>query len=151
MYKLKTPFTSRRDNAPYEFTELQVPDVITVGMFRKVSQGKVLVSLHQLTEVCAGLSPFDGVKLESPDAVAYGALVGDLLIPNEANTFVAPVIRPLKALVARITVDPDQPVEFAAQVLQHSGVSSSELNAMDVRDFLPHVAEIIGIFVDPKP
>lgn len=150
MYKLTAPFTSRKNNADYEFTELPVPDVITVGMYRKITHGKLLITVMQLTEVCAGLSAFDGAKLESPDAFGYYALISDLLVPNDATTFEAPVVRPVKSLIARITVDPDQPVEFACQVFQNSGMSSSELNAMDIRDLLPCIADTVGIFTDPK-
>jgi hypothetical protein len=149
-YKLQKPFTARRDNANFEFTDLVIPDVITVGMMRRVKSATQILFAYDLTEVCAGLNPFDMLKLHSADAAGYAEAVSDLLQPNETHNFEIPEIKPFKALLAKITVDAAQPVEFAAQVLQHSGMSAATINAMDFRDFAPAIQIILGAFIGPK-
>jgi hypothetical protein len=149
-YKLQTPFTARRDNANFEFTDLVIPEIITVGMMRRVKSATQILFAYDLTEVCAGLNPFDMLKLHSADAAGYAESVSDLLQPRETHNFEIPEIKPFKALLAKITVDAAQPVEFAAQVLQHSGMSAATINAMDFRDFAPAIQIILGAFISPK-
>lgn len=151
MYQLKHPFKARRKGIEVEYTELPMPDVITVGMLRKVPAGNSLLRSHALTEVCAGLGPFEAAKLSTADALGYTSGMAHLLEPLEEPAFELPQIRPVRALMAKITAEPSNPVEFAAQVLQHSGMQASAIDAMDVRGFLPAVPVVVESVIDPKP
>ncbi|MNR63607.1 hypothetical protein D3C85_1859750 [compost metagenome] len=62
-----------------------------------------------------------------------------------------PTIKPVKALVAKITADfTRQPIEFCAQVLQHSGMKREVIDALDCRAFSPAVPGITSVFFDPN-
>lgn len=150
-YTLKTPFKSRKNGEDIQIVELAMPDVITVGMMRKVASGNALLAAHSLAEVCAGLSVIDGSKLESPDAIEYSNLMADKLTAHELAGFEIPPIKPVRALVAKITADiNNQQIEFAAQVLQHSGMKREVIDAMEIGAFLPAVPTIVGAFIGPK-
>ena len=150
IYTLKTPFDSRVDGQTIKVTELLVPELITVGMMRKVQQGSVLGAAHDLTNACAGLNVFDASKVTTPDALGYVEDLSDLLQPFEVASFEVPEIKPIQALVKKITVDATQPIEFCAQVLQHHGFKKTEIDAMDLRGFMPAIEEIMRSFFDPK-
>lgn len=150
-YVLQTPYKSRRDGQDVLVTELDVPDVVTVGMMRKVPVGNALLAAHCLTEACAKISTFDAAKLQTPDAIGYSNLLTDKLAAHEVAGFEVPEIKPVRALIAKITADINaQPIDFAAQVLQHSGMPRAEIDAMAIGAFLPAVEQIIGVFIDPK-
>jgi hypothetical protein len=150
-YTLKTPFKARRDGADVEFTELQIPEVITVGMMRKIPMGQTLLAAHVLAEVCSGLNQIEASKLTTPDALDYSNELHPLMTPFDEPGFKVPEIKPVKALIARITADMHaQRVEFAAQVLQISGMPRDEIDAMDYRAFEPAIAGVIQIFVGPN-
>ncbi|WP_137860799.1 hypothetical protein [Variovorax sp. 3P27G3] len=151
IYTLKAPFKSRRDGVDVEFTELPLPTVLTVGMMRKVPMGNTLLAAHVLTELCAGLNQFEAAKLTTPDALDYANELQPLMVPFEEAGFKVPPIKPVRALIAKITADINaQRVEFAAQVLQHSGMPREEIDALDFRAFEPAVAGITEIFVGPN-
>ena len=149
-YVLQYPFKTRKNNADTEYSELLIPEVITVGMMRRIVPSTSIMFAFDLTEVCAGLTPFDMVKLHSSDAAGYADAVSDMLKPNETHNFEIPEIKPFKALLSKITVETAQPVEFAAQVLQHSGMRRAEIDTMDYRDFAPALPHILGAFISPK-
>lgn len=149
-YTLKTPYPSRRNGETVQVTELQLPEVVTVGMMRKVRQGLALMAAHDVTEVCSGMTAFDASKLTTPDALGYADSLGDRLRPFDEPGFAVPEIKPVKTLVQKLTADVSQPIEFAAQVLQHSGMKKADIDAMDVRGFLPAVEQIVESFTDPK-
>jgi len=150
-YPLQKPFKSRRNQQDVLVEELSVPEILTVGMMRKVPNGNTLLAAHAMVEVCAGLSVIDGSKVETPDAIGYSNLLTDMLTPNEEPGFEIPEIKPVRALIAKITVDINsRPIEFCAQVLQHSGMDRDSIDALDVRDFLPAVQTIVAVFTDPK-
>ena len=151
VYTLKHPFKSRRDGRDVEVAELPLPELITVGMFRKAPlRGNQMLWAHHMTEVCTGLNPIDASKVMTPDAIGYVAELAELLEPAADHGFELPEIRPVRALVAKITVDQSDALEFAAQVLQHSGMKLADINAMDVRQFLPAVPLVLGQMADPK-
>ncbi|WP_418132495.1 hypothetical protein ABL849_17305 [Variovorax sp. 375MFSha3.1] len=153
MYQLKTPFKARRDGADIEFTELPFPEVVTVKMMRKVPVANTLLAAHVLAEVCSGLNQIEASKLTTPDALDYSNELQalQLLTPFDEPGFVVPQIKPVKALIARISADPHtQRVEFVAQVLQLSGMSREEIDAMDYRAFEPAMAGVAEIFVGPN-
>ncbi|WP_298702679.1 hypothetical protein [uncultured Variovorax sp.] len=153
MYQLKTPFKARRDGADIEFTELPFPEVITVKMMRKVPMAQTLLAAHVLAEQCAGLNQIEASKLTTPDALDYANELQalGLLTPSEEPGFKVPEIKPVKSLIARISADPHaQRVDFAAQVLQLSGMSREEIDEMDYRAFEPAIAAITAIFIGPN-
>lgn len=150
-HPLRFPFKSRRNGEDVEISELPLPEVITVGMFRRAPiKANQILWAHNLTEVCAKLGPYDAAKLMSPDAVDYVATLAPLLEADDAPGFDVPKIRPVKALISKITASVNEPVEFAAQLLEHSGMKASEINAMDVRKFLPAVELVLSQMADPK-
>lgn len=150
-YTLQKPFKSRRNGEDVQITELEVPEIVTVGMMRKVPQGNALLAAHGMTEACAKLGLMDAAKLETPDAVAYSNLLVDKLNPHDEPGFKVPEIKPIRALIAKITADINsQPIEFAAQVLEHSGMQRAEIDAMEIGAFLPAVELITGAFIGPK-
>jgi hypothetical protein len=149
-YLLQTPFKSRRDGADVMVTELPIPTVITVGMMRKITPKTSLLFAHDLTELCAGLSPFDGSKLTTPDALAYVTMLEPLLESAAEPGFELPEIKVFKALLQKVSVNPDRPTEFAAQVLQASGMKREDIDAMDYRSFAPAVPLVLELFPGPK-
>lgn len=149
-YTLKHPFTARIKGADVEYTELPIPEVITVAMMRKVAAPGSLLFAHELTEVCAELGPFEAAKLQTPDALGYIEAVEDLLKGKNEAGFTIPEIKPFKALLQKITVEPRRSVEFVAQALQHSGMKRSDIDAMDYRDFVPAVTLVLEKFPGPK-
>lgn len=149
-YKLQVPFTGRRNNESVQFTELPLPELVTVGMMRKLKPSTSMLFAHDFTELCARLGPHEAAKLETPDAVGYMAAAIELLTPATEAGFEVPEIRPMKSLLQKITVDVNHPVEFVAQVLQHSGMDRAEIDAMDYRKFAPAVPTIMEIFPGPK-
>lgn len=149
-YTLKKPFTARIKGADVEFTELKVPEIITVAMMRKVAAPGSLLFAHGITEVCAELGPFEAAKLETQDALGYLETLEDLLKGNDEPGFTIPEIKPFKALLQKITVEPTRSIEFVAQVLQHSGMKRSDIDAMDYRDFEPAVSPVLEMFPGPK-
>ena len=149
-YTLKHPFTARIKGADVEYTELPIPEVITVAMMRKITATGTLLFAHELTEICAGLGPFEAAKLKTPDALAYVEALEELLLGKEEPGFSIPEIKPFKALLQKITVDPRRSIEFAAQVLQHSGMNRADIDAMDFRDFEPAVPLVLEKFPGPK-
>lgn len=149
-YQLQQPFKARQGGADVEYTELSIPDIVTVGMMRQVSPGNTLLRAHALTEVCAGLGPFEAAKLATADAMGYVAAIGELLTPHDEPGFALPEIKPVRALMAKITAEPTEQVEFAAQVLQHSGMARSEIDAMDVRAFIPAARLVAQAVASPK-
>jgi hypothetical protein len=150
MYQLKSPIKSRVNGEDVTITDLPIPTVITVGMMRRVNFSNALLLAIELTTVCAGLDAWSEAKLQSADAIAYTQELSALLEPNINSTFTLPEIRPVKAQIAKITANLSQGLEFACQALQVSGMSRDTLDAMDVRDFLPHVEKIIEVFTNPK-
>ena len=149
-YTLQTPYKSRRDGQDVDVTELEIPEVVTVKMLRKVPPGNTMTKAHALVEACTGMSAFDAAKLTTPDALGYSEALGDRLIPHDEPSFKVPDIKPVKTLIQKITVDVDHPVEFAAQVLQAQGMPRAEIDEMDVRGFIPVIDLIMGAFVGPK-
>ena len=151
-YTLKHPFKSRRQGQDVEVTELPLPQVITVGLFRKAGNfGNQLLWAHQMTEAAAGLNAIDASKLMTPDAIGYVSELASLLEPTDEHPdFVIPEIRPVKALVKRITATPQEAAEFVAQVLIASGVKASDLDGMDVRKYLPLIQPVLEAMSDPK-
>lgn len=150
-YKLITPFKSRQNGQDVTISELEVPEVVTVAMMRKVDQSSALMAAHTLTEACAKLSMIDGSKLESPDAIGYSNLLTDKLTPDELIGFELPLIRPVKSVIAKLTADINtQSIEFAAQVLEHSGMKREDIDAMPIGQFLPAVNLVKGAFIGPK-
>ena len=151
IYTLKTPFKSRRNGADVLIEQLEVPEVITVGMMRKVSQATHLLAAHTMTEACAKLSVLDASKVQTPDAIAYSNLLTDKLAPHDEVGFEMPEIKPIRALIAKLTADIQaQPIEFAAQVLEHSGMKREDINALEIGAFLPAVEGIVEVFTGPK-
>lgn len=151
IYTLSHPIKSRRNGQDVMLEELPLPEVITVGQFRRAGPtANQMLWAHQITEVCAGLNAIDASKLLTPDALGYAAELAELLTPFDEPGLQLPEIRPVKALVQRLSVGPDNPVEFAAQVLLASGVKRETLDAMDVRAFLPAVQPVLGAMSDPK-
>lgn len=150
MYQLITPFKSRRDGVDVEYTELPVPEVVTVAMMRRLPVGSELIFAHGLAEICAGLNAFEAAKLTTPDAIGYTDFIAELITAFDEPGFEIPEIKPVKALVAKITASVSQSVEFAAQVLQHSGMKRELINAMDIRAFLPAVEAIKEAVISPK-
>lgn len=150
MYTLKHPFVGRHKGADVDWHELPLPAVVTVGMLRQVPAGNSLLRAHALTEVCAGLGPFEAAKVNTADAVGYTNALADLLEPFDEPGFALPVIRPVRALMAKITVEPSNPVEFVAQVLQHSGMTAAVIDALDVRAYLPALAPVMEQVTNPK-
>ena len=149
-YLLQTPYKSRRNGKDLEVTELDLPEVVTVKMLRAVAPGNTMAKAHALVEACTGMSPFDANSLTTPDALGYTAALADLLVPHAEASFVVPVIKPVKTLIQKITVDVDHPVEFAAQVLQAQGMPRADIDAMDVRGFIPAIELVMAAFVGPK-
>lgn len=149
-YTLQAPFSGRRNNETVQFTELPLPELVTVGMMRKLKPSTSMLFAHDFTELCAKLGPHEAAKLETPDAVGYMAAAIDLLTPAAEAGFDIPEIRPYKSLLQKITVDVNHPVEFVAQVLQHSGMARADIDAMDYRAFAPAVQIIVEIFPGPK-
>ena len=151
MYQLKTPFKARRDGADIEFTELPLPEFISVKVMRRVPAANTLLAAHVLVEQCAGLNQIEASKLTTPDALEYANELQPLLTPFDEPGFKVPEIKPVKALVARISADPHaQRVEFAAQVLQLSGMSREAIDEMDYRAFEPAIAAITEVFIGPN-
>jgi hypothetical protein len=150
IYPLKKPFTARIKGADVEFIELPLPEVITVGTMRKVVAPGSLLFAHNLTEICAGLGPFEAAKLETQDALGYLHAMEELLVGNPVAGFDLPEIKPFKALLQKITVEPSRAVEFVAQVLQLSGMKRSDIDAMDYREFEPVVRPVLELFPGPK-
>jgi hypothetical protein len=149
-YVLKHPFTARLKGADVEFHQLDVPQLITVGQMRKVVGSTTMLFAHGLTEVLAGLGPFEAAKLQTPDAIGYVAQLDALMEARPEPGFVIPEIKVFKALLQKITVDTDRKVEFVAQVLQHSGMKRTDIDAMDYRDFAPAVPLVLELFPGPK-
>ena len=151
-YTLKHPFKSRRLGQDVEVTELPLPQTVTVGMFRKAgSHANQLLWAHQMTEACAGLNAIDASKLMTPDAIGYVTALAPMLEPTEDEpSLQVPEIRPVKALVQRITAAPTDAAEFVAQVLVASGVKAGELDSLDVRQFLPVMQGVLEAMSDPK-
>lgn len=150
IYPLKKPFTARIKGADVEFIELPLPELITVGMMRKVVAPGSLLFAHNLTEVCAGLGPFEAAKLETQDALGYLHAMEELLVGNPVAGFELPEIKPFKALLQKITVEPSRAVEFVAQVLQLSGMKRADIDAMDYREFEPVISPVLELFPGPK-
>lgn len=150
VYTLKHPFVARQAGADVEYAELPIPEVITVAMMRKIKSATTMLFAHELTEICAGLGPFEANKLATPDALGYTQAVSDLLEPRDEPGFVIPKISAFKPLLMKVTVDVDRRVEFVAQVLSHSGIKNDVINAMDYRDFAPAVALVLEMFPGPK-
>lgn len=150
VYTLKVPFVTRQAGADVEYTELPIPEVITVGMMRKIKSSTSMLFAHELTEICAGLGVFEANKLATPDALAYTVAVAELLEPRDEPAFVIPKISAFKPLLMKVTVDADRRIEFVAQVLSHSGMKTDVINAMDYRDFAPAVPLVLEMFPGPK-
>ncbi|MDO9151108.1 MAG: hypothetical protein Q7U33_07000, partial [Methylotenera sp.] len=64
--------------------------------------------------------------------------------------FEMPEIKVFKALLKKITVEPNRPTEFVAQVLQHSGMARDDIDAMDYRAFAPAIPLVLEMFPGPK-
>ncbi len=151
IYTLKYPFKSRRDGRDVEITELAIPSAVTVSMFRKAGPtGNQLLWAHQFTEVCAGLNAIDASKLMTPDALGYVEELLPLITPFDEVTVAIPEIKPVKSVIAKITANPNDTAEFAAQILAASGFKREELDNMDVRQFLPMLPQILEAMSDPK-
>ncbi|MDP2380738.1 MAG: hypothetical protein Q8M35_09715 [Pseudohongiella sp.] len=149
-YKLTAPFDVRRNNENVQITELPLPEVVTVGLMRKVVASGSLLFAHELTEACAGLGPFEAAKLQTPDALGYISTIEGLLWPEPLPGFEMPEIKVFKALLKKITVEPNRPTEFVAQVLQHSGMARDDIDAMDYRAFAPAIPLVLEMFPGPK-
>lgn len=149
-YALKKPFVSRQKGKDVEYNELPLPDVVTVGMMRKIKTSTSLLFAHELTELCAGLGPFEANKLHTADALGYVSSIDALLEPRPVASFEIPAISAFKPLLMKVTVDPTRQIEFVAQVLQISGMKRADIDAMDYRDFIPAVPLVLEMFPDPK-
>lgn len=149
-YTLKAPFTARQKGADVEYTELPLPEIITVGIMRKIKSSQTLLFAHDLTELCAGLGPFEANRLHTSDALGYVAAIDTLLEPNQEASFQLPEILAFKPLLMKVTADINQRIEFVAQVLALSGMKKDVINAMDYRDFAPAVPLVLEMFPDPK-
>ena len=149
-YLLQTPIKTRRNNQDETLAELPLPEQVTVGMMRKMTAKTSLLFAHELTELCAALGPFEASKLTTPDALAYVSTLEELLEPALEPGFDVPEIKVFKALLQKVTVNPDRPVEFVAQVLQASGMKRDEIDALDYRAFAPVVPLVLEMFPGPK-
>ena len=149
-YTLKVPFTARQKGADVEYPELPIPEVITVGMMRKLQTTTSLLFAHDLTDLCAELGPFEANKLHTSDALGYVEAINDLLEPRLEPSFTIPQISAFRPLLSKITVNPNRKIEFIAQVLQLSGMSRANIDAMDYRDFAPAVDRVMEMFPNPK-
>ncbi|MES2685740.1 MAG: hypothetical protein V4706_02900 [Pseudomonadota bacterium] len=149
-YVLEHPFTARVNGVDTQVEQLAVPEIVTVGMMRKIAAGTTMLFAHELTEALAGLGPFEAAKLQTPDAIAYTKLVNPLLDAKAEPGFAIPEIKVFKALLKKITVDTDRKVEFVAQVLQHSGMKRADIDAMDFRDFAPAMPLVLELFPGPN-
>lgn len=153
MHTLLSPIKARRNNADHTITELDIPEVVTVGMMRKVepSTNELLQALN-LTAVLAGLDPISASKLETQDAIAYVETITTLglITANDVAGFDVPVIKPLRAALQKVTASISNSLEFSAQVLEAAGMKRSEIDAMDFRDFAPAIPKITEAFISPK-
>jgi hypothetical protein len=113
---------------------------------------KQLLVPIEITAACAGLTVLQKGKLELPDALAYVGLIttNDLLTSNENANIDIPAIKPVLATINRITANPTAVYDFCAQILVLSGANEAKINAMDVRDFMPLMPEIVSIFTTGK-
>lgn len=150
VYQLKVPFIARQKGKDVEYTELPIPEVITVGMMRKLTPETSLLFAHDVTDMCAGLGPFESNKLHTSDALGYLEFISDLLEPKDEPSFEVPVISAFRPMLKKITVEAGRQIEFVAQVLQLSGMKRPDIDAMDYRDFAPAIPLVLGMFPTPK-
>jgi hypothetical protein len=156
-YTLKTPIKARKGGEDTLIETLDIPEKITVGMMR-AAQREAPTSQPLLFAICAaeqwsGLTPFAAAKLTFPDARAYTDACSDAGLLNDESyesSFEVPEIKPVKTAIAKITAGVDRPIEMAAQILEASGIARVKLDALDVREILPHLQTIIEAMIDPK-
>jgi hypothetical protein len=151
--KLQTPIKYRVNGGDAYLDELKTPEVITVKMMRSVSD--LQNQFKAPIEICAAVAELTSMQksnLELPDAIQYVTELSELglLTANENSTFEIPVIKPVLATINRVTADAKAAYDFCAQVLIASGASEAKINAMDVRDFMPHMPDIVAVFTTGK-
>lgn len=164
-YTLQTPIKVRKNGEDALIETLAIPTVITVSMMREAQRNapmsQFLAFAIDAAAHWAGLDLFAASKLESPDAIAYVNAVTDAgllsdgtsALPNGemyTSTLAPPVIRPVRAVTSKITADFNRPIELACQVLEAVGMDKKALNALDVRELLPRVPDIVGALINPK-
>ncbi len=156
-YILKYPFKSRINGEDVMIEELNIPEFITVGMFRSVkSQGTDIVKSSDILTACSGIKKNDANFLQVSDILGYINELNSLELlefNEECNSELSKTIdtiKPVMILVKKITVNIDESVEFACQVLELNGHKKEVLNAMDIREFMPAVSRVIEVFTTGK-
>ena len=152
-YILKYPFLSRVNGEDVMIEELNIPEFITVGMFRSVKSGGTdAVKSSYIVNACSGIKKSDANFLQLPDILGYANQITDMGLVEfneECNSELSKTIdtiKPVMILVKKITVNIDESVEFACQVLELNGHKKETLNAMDIREFMPAVSKVIEVF-----
>lgn len=141
-YTLKKPITVRRNGESTQVEEVTIPDVLTVGMIRQLKGRTSLAMGFDLLALCGQLNAVDRGKLHAADAIGFSQVCQALLEPSETTIFQHEPVRPIAAVIDNVTVEPDRVVEYAAQVLEASGMSRAKINAADIREFIPAAAAI---------
>lgn len=152
-YKLLSPIKYRKDGQDAFLTELELPSVVTVKMMRQVKDVKKTLSVPiDIAAAAANLTPLQKSGLELPDALAYVTMLNDagLLDANEESAIKIPQVKPVMSLINRITADTNAVYDFAAQVLILSGANEAEINAMDARDLMAVLPDILNVFTTGK-
>jgi hypothetical protein len=158
VYTLLKPIKTRVKGEDEYITELTIPDFITVGDFRGIGFGKYTqaVNAGNVVIACTKLKKTEEVHLQSPDALRCFELINDLGLlefKEECSEELAEIIdniTPVMVLVRKITAEMSDIVEFSCQVLELNRVNKAELNAMDIRDFMPAAIRIIEVFTKSK-
>ena len=156
-YVLKTALKQRIAGDDDYIAELEIPDVITVGMARKArlnDTNEVAVALR-MTVVCSGLKGLAAEKLEAADAMAYFTHIAPMMAApeyaDEPETFTIPPLKPVRAVIAQINASITAPVEYTAQMLEYGGgMSRDEIDAIPLSDFMIAVNIVMSDIVVGK-
>lgn len=154
MYKLQTQIKWRdtKSQEDHLITELPLPDIVTVAQSRAIHGANEFELAHNMAVVLGGLkTPQQKNGLEIPDALGYMAALTDAGLFDdsqvEAFDFDVSTIKPVLALVKKLTCTMDKQTEFVCQVLEASGCDKAKLNTADIRSLRQIMPAVIGVFM----
>lgn len=155
--ELSTPIKTIDEHGnPNDITSVELPDDLTVGVVRAIgvmpSMAQAGAFSYELLVKTKALSGSDAQRISNADTHKFIAYFSSMqeekptrVKQPDANCFVLGRMRFVNA-------DPQtQPIEWAAQVMQHVGMMKSEdVNAMELGELLTLLPELADNAYNPK-
>jgi hypothetical protein len=158
VYTLIEPIKTRVNGEDEYITELTIPEFITVGDFRNIGFGKNTQTVNAFNVLLAAtkLKKNDADQLHFADLTGYSEKITELSLLDfkeecsEELINIIDNIKPVMVLVRKITAEMSDIIDFSCQVLELNGLNKDELNAIDIREFMPAAQRVIEVFTRSK-